>query len=118
MHTHKEIGLHFSGFLNPYMKGHKVIGITRQVGAHGAALDLAGIDAISKLQSDLKHHIFFLGAIGADGTRVFATMARINGHHNQPVGDGRGLYCGVARCGCMAAWGGRRIGSGRRIGRG
>ena len=74
------------------MKRHKVIGIARQVGAHGAALHLAGIDSISKLQSDLEHHIFFLGAIGADGTRVLAAVTRINGHHNQSVGDGRSLH--------------------------
>ena len=74
------------------MKGYKVIGIAREVGAHGATLDLGGIDSISKFQSDLKHHVFFLGAIGADGTRVLAAMTRINGHHNQPVGDGRSLH--------------------------
>ena len=82
MHTHKQIGLHLSGFLNPHMQRHKVVCIARQEGSHGIAFDSGGIDSIAQFQGDLQNHIFFFGAIGANGTRVLSAMTCVNGDHN------------------------------------
>ena len=45
--THKQVSLHLSGLLHPHMQGNKKIGVTREVGANGIAIDLACIDAIT-----------------------------------------------------------------------
>ena len=69
------------------MQGYKVVGIARQVSAHGAALDAGCIDAIAQFQGNLQDHVFFFGAVGANGTGVFAAMACIDGHNDQTIGD-------------------------------
>ena len=89
----EQIGLHPLGFLHPHMQGHKIIGVTRQEGAHRQVAALGfqhrAIDAVAQAQSDFKDHIFFTGPFGADGARVFAPMARIQRHHNHAIGGRR-----------------------------
>ena len=38
--------------------------------------------SVAQFQGDLQNHIFFFGAIGANGTRVLSAMTCVNGDHN------------------------------------
>ena len=86
MQADKQVGLHALGFLHAHMEWHKKVGIAREKGAHGIAIDRRAVDAVAQLVRQAQHHIFLAGAPGANGTRVFATVAGVQRHDDQAVG--------------------------------
>ena len=90
----EQVGLHMAGLLHPHMQGHKKIGVAREVGAQGVAVDGGGVNAIPQAVGQTQHHVFFLRAAGSDGAGVFAAMTGVQRDDDQAIGGRSGLGTG------------------------
>ena len=112
MHADEQVGTNALCLLHPFLQRHEEVGIPRQVGAHGVARHPRRVDAVPQLVGNLQHHIFFLRAAGADGTRVFTAMTGVDGNDDQPFG---GRRLGRRGRGRLGGRGRRRDGPGGRF---
>ena len=83
--AHKQVCLHAACLLHPHLQRYKKVGVARQVGAHGVAVDAGGVDALAHQVGQAQHHVFFARAARSDGAGVFATVSGVQRNDDQPV---------------------------------
>ena len=91
MDADKQIGLHLSGLLHSHMQGNKVVGVAREIGANGVAIDRTCIDTVAQAVRQTQHHVLFARAAGPDGAGILAAMTGVECDDDQAVGGGARL---------------------------